>query len=137
MKVDVDASGNVYVTGLSWGVGTGADYTTIKYNSSGVQQWISKYNGTGNGYDAVRDMVIDISGSIYVTGSSEGISSGYDYATIKYNSSGVQQWVSRYNGPANSSDGAIGVSVDGNGNIYVTGSSLGSGSGGDYATNKI
>src|SRR5262245_14775309 len=32
-----DGSGNVYVTGESVGVETGADYLTIKYNSSGAE----------------------------------------------------------------------------------------------------
>jgi hypothetical protein len=29
------------------------DYATIKYNANGVQQWLSRYNGIGNGEDRV------------------------------------------------------------------------------------
>ncbi|RCK74541.1 MAG: Cell surface protein [Ignavibacteriae bacterium] len=132
----VDGSGNVYVTGYSYGSGTYDDYATIKYNSSGVQQWVTRYNGPGNGNDRATAMAVDGSGNVYVTGSSVGSGTGYDYATIKYNSSGVQQWVARYNGPGNDEDGAIAISVDGSGNVYVTGKSAGSGTRYDYATIK-
>ena len=95
----VDSFGNVYVTGSSIGMGTSEDYTTIKYNSNGVQQWVQRYNGPGNGSDYVSSMVVDSFGNVYITGSSEGIGSRDDYATLKYNSNGVLQWVQRYNGP--------------------------------------
>ncbi len=79
---------------------------------------------------------MDGSGNVYVTGNSYGSGTKYDYATIKYNSSGVQQWLQRYNGPGDSTDYAFSVAVDGSSNVYVTGYSYGSGTGSDYATIK-
>ncbi|MFZ1853078.1 MAG: SBBP repeat-containing protein, partial [Nitrosomonas sp.] len=133
----VDGSGNVYVTGYSLDEVSGNDgYLTIKYNSSGSFQWGTKYNGTGNGADTAYSLAVDGSGNVYVTGSSSGLGSGTDYATIKYNSSGVQQWVQRYNGPGNGRDAAYSLAVDGSGNVHVTGLSAGSGTGDDFATIK-
>jgi len=135
-SIVVDGSGNVYVTGGSSGNGTSLDYCTIKYNSSGVQQWVARYNGPGNGSDAARSITLDGSGNVYVTGGSYGSGTGYDYCTIKYNSSGVQQWVAIYNGPANYHDYAYSIALDGSGNVYVTGYSYGNVAGYDYCTIK-
>jgi len=96
--IAVDADGNVYVTGRSEGGMSGLDYVTIKYSREGIQEWIQRYDGTGGGDDAASAILLDDQGNVYVTGYSEGIGTGSDYATVKYNSSGVQQWVSRYNG---------------------------------------
>lgn len=134
--ITVDSAGSVYVTGSSYGSGTGKDYATVKYNSSGTQQWASRYNGTGSSDDIAYAIAVDSSGNVYVTGSSTGSGTGLDYATIKYNSSGTQQWAVRYNGPAGSDDIAYAIFVDGSGNVYVTGSSTGSGTSTDYATVK-
>jgi len=135
-SIVVDESGNVYVTGPSDGIGTGSDYATIKYNSSGVQQWIVRYNGPGNAVDNASSIAIDASGNVFVTGVSRGSGTGDDYATIKYNSSGVQQWIVRYNGPENGDDYAYSIAVDGSGNVYVTGYSFGGETFNDYATIK-
>nr|MBA3726734.1 SBBP repeat-containing protein [Armatimonadota bacterium] len=43
-KLAVDAAGNVYVTGYSVGVGSSADYATIRYDSNGNQLWVARYN---------------------------------------------------------------------------------------------
>ena len=132
----MDGSGNVYVTGYSTGSGTFKDYTTIKYNSSGNQQWVARYDGSDNYDDGAGSIALDDSGNVYVTGTSSGSGTSSDYATIKYNSSGAQQWVARYNGPGNSDDYASSMAVDGSGNVYVTGSSYRSGTADDYATIK-
>lgn len=133
----LDASGNLYVTGPSAGSGTDYDYATIKYNSFGVEQWVSRYNGAGNGYDESRAIAVDDEGRVHVTGSSYGSStSAYDYATVKYNMSGVQEWAARHDGEGNSDDAARAIAVDAAGNVYVTGHSRDAGTSYDYVTIK-
>ncbi|EQB63822.1 MAG: hypothetical protein RBG1_1C00001G1401 [candidate division Zixibacteria bacterium RBG-1] len=132
----VDSSGNVYVTGESYGSETYSDYATIKYNSNGDTLWVRRYNGPANGDDRASALAVNDSGNVYVTGHSSGDGSYFDYATIKYNSKGDTLWVSRYYGPANSDDATSALVVDGSGNVYVTGASYGSGTSSDYATIK-
>jgi uncharacterized delta-60 repeat protein len=128
----VNGSGNVYVTGSIRDFNeTGTDYYTIKYNTNGVQQWTAIYNGPANMEDNARAIAVDEFGSVYITGTSRGIETLDDYATVKYNSDGVEQWVQRYNGPANNHDFATSIAVDGSGNVFVTGASEG-----DYLTIK-
>src|SRR5207245_295507 len=85
--IALDAAGNVYVTGGSWGSGTDFDYATIKYDSNGNQLWVARYN-SGNGGDSATAIAVDGAGNVYVTGWSSGGSTLIDYATIKYDSNG-------------------------------------------------
>jgi uncharacterized delta-60 repeat protein len=80
----VDGSGNVYVTGYSYGSGTDRDFATIRYNANGDLAWVMRYNGPLNSVDDARAVAVDNSGNVYVTGYSYGIGSDWDYATIKY-----------------------------------------------------
>jgi len=134
--IAVDGSGNVYVTGYSYGSGTSLDYATIKYDPAGNQLWEKRYNGPGNSDDWTYAIAVDGSGNVYVTGYSWGSGTSLDYATIKYDPSGNQLWEKRYNGPGNYDDNARAIAVDGSGNVYVTGQSYGGGTSTDYATIK-
>jgi hypothetical protein len=131
----VDASGNVFVTGSSQN-GTGADYTTIKYDTDGNQLWVARYHGEGSGADYGSGIAIDGDGNAYVTGASNGIGTNVDYATIKYDTDGNQLWVARYDGPASSGDLAVAIVVDWAANAYVTGYSYVAPGNCDYATIK-
>jgi uncharacterized delta-60 repeat protein len=91
----VDGSGNVYISGESDGSDTWGDYATIKYNANGQELWAKRYDGYG--YDSGKAIAVDGSGNVYVTGKSDGLGTGYDYATIKYSPNGTQLWVKRYN----------------------------------------
>jgi hypothetical protein len=134
--IAVDRSGNVYVTGYSDGSGTSFDYATVKYDPSGNELWVRRYNGPGNDTDYANAIAVDGSGNVYVTGYSYGSGTSYDYATVKYYLNGDTAWVRRYNGPGNGWDFAFAIAVDGSGNVYVTGWSGSSGTFNDYATVK-
>jgi uncharacterized delta-60 repeat protein len=136
--IAVSSSGNVYVSGSSYGIGTGMDFVTIKYHPNGDTAWVRRYNGPGDSTDWVYAMAIDYLGNVYVTGESYSWETDEDYATIKYYSNGDTAWVRRYNGPGNYIDEPYAIAVDDSGNVYVTGHSVGGNQPweGDYATIK-
>jgi len=129
------------VTGYSYGnAETRQDYATIKYDSSGDQLWVARYAGPSgspySAYDLANAITVDASGSVYVTGYSDGGATSYDYVTIKYNSDGTEQWKARYNGLGDKYDYANAIVVDEFGCVYVTGYSENLWSRQDYATVK-
>ncbi len=131
MDIGVDGIGNVYVTGSSNHLATNYDYFTLSYDPAGEQRWVETYIG-GNGIDYAQRMEVTPSGNVYVTGWSDSPGTGYDYATIAYDTDGNQLWVARYDdcqSASSYSDFPSGIAVDSFGNIYVTGYSNG-----DYAT---
>jgi hypothetical protein len=134
--VAVDAAGNVYVTGFSLESGA-SNYITIKYDANGNQAWLASYNGPGNASDGAAAIAVDSAGNVYVTGESFGSGTDKDYATIKYDPTGTELWVARYNGLDNASDSALAIAIDAGGNVYVTGQSMSSATADyDYATVK-
>jgi uncharacterized delta-60 repeat protein len=140
-KIAIDGSGNVIVTGFSFGgLQTGFDYATIKYSPTGEELWVKRYNGPGNDEDRATGIAVDNSGNVIVTGFSKSslLPGSEDYATVKYSPDGQEQWVSRYDGPGNSTDKSYAVIIDDSDNIIVTGESRSTPNPGseDYATVK-
>ncbi len=125
MTLDRDA--NVYVTGFATFSGTQSDYATVKYDSTGTQQWMMSYNGPVTGFDEAQSVAVDRNENVYITGYSDGGTGlvNYDYATLRYDSGGTQQWVVRYNGTGNNIDIGVGVALDSRDNVIVGGWSTG------------
>ncbi|HRZ58705.1 MAG TPA: hypothetical protein P5525_24965, partial [Candidatus Paceibacterota bacterium] len=136
--VAVNASGNVYVTGVSDGGdpeygGSHLDYATIAYSNAGVPLWTNRYNGPANDIDEARTVAVGGSGAVYVTGFSGQIGAATDYCvTIKYSSAGVPLWTNRYHGVPGGLPTA--VAVDAAENVIVAGTSGGLNITRDWAT---
>jgi hypothetical protein len=142
--VAVDASGNVYVAGLSSGTwaetpvraytASTNDAFAAKLGSDGVLAWYTFMGGSGSdeGYAIAAD-----GSNVYVAGSSNAnwdtipttvvrpytTGSWYDAFAVKINStSGAITWHTFLGGIGNQDQGS-GIAVDGSGNVFVAGNS--------------
>jgi hypothetical protein len=123
----VDSSGNVYVTGTSYGGGSDSDFVTVKYDAAGNQLWVARYDAPTNMRDGAKAVALDPSGNVYVLGHSGRIPimSNFDtqIVTLKYDGSGDLLWSRHYKGLNSRSESPVALAVDGSGNAYVIGSS--------------
>jgi Beta-propeller repeat len=135
-SIGVDSAGNVYVTGLSAALGAAVtyDYVTIAYASTGLPLWTNLYNGPANGSDQASSLAVNSHGNIFVTGFSTGFGGSYAFTTLAYSSAGDQLWLARYEGPGHSDNIPVALALGTNGNIHVTGYSVGSNGFYDFAT---
>lgn len=134
----VDANGDVYITGKTFGNGGQAEnFITIKYSATGNMLWMQEYNGPNSAYDEGKEIEISPSGYLYATGYSVGNGTNNDYLTLKMDTStGNIIWRARFDGPASNSDQAFAMELDAFENIYVAGTSKDPMSGQDYSLIK-
>ena len=132
----IDKCGNVYITGESGDSFTLIDIATIKYNSFGIRQWVARYNSPTSENDYGLAIGVDSDGNVYVCGGSQGDLHYDDYVTVKYDSSGIEQWNRRYNGSANFVDQARALVIDNSNNVYISGYATQAGTGYDFTTIK-
>jgi hypothetical protein len=131
--ITTDMSGYIYLTGTNY-TPQGGNYAfiTVKYNTNGVQQWLANYIGP-YGTGESNDIAVDKQGNVYITGytiNNDPNASRY-FITIKYNSSGAQQWVRTYGAAGQFGSYALGGranTLDDSANVYVTGNIQGGGS---------
>lgn len=124
--IGVDRNGAICVGGSTDnGVSKGYDYILLKYDISGVPIWTAEYDGVASGDDKSTALAIDDSSNISLTGISDGLLSGTDYTTVKFDLNGDQLWAMRYNGTANGQDQALAVDTYGSTETFVTGLSTG------------
>src|SRR5688500_1717349 len=97
--IAIDGSGNIIVTGSSWGFNHLPDISTIKYTNSGDTIWVRRWNGPGDNWDIARALAVDAAGNIYITGETYSNSTFFDFVTIKYDAAGNKLWEAIYDGP--------------------------------------
>ncbi len=140
--IAVDGSGNVYVTGYSdapWSCSPaactrrsyagGGDAFVAKLAASGALLW-NTFLGS-NDYDKGLGIAVDGSGNVYVTGLGKAswdnparlYTGNWDAFAARLDSSGVLIWNTFLGGDG--TDYGYGIAVDGSGNVYVAGYSIG------------
>lgn len=121
--VAVDDDGNVYVVGQETIVAcANSDIWLRKYDSAGNTVWTRTHDGPANGNDNGYAVALDSDGNVYAAGYESHATQSGNVWIRKYDSDGNVIWTKTYNGSASGFDAGYGVSVDGSGNIYVTGS---------------
>jgi hypothetical protein len=135
--ISVDGIGNVCISGTSsktWGTPVNSyagarDVFVAKLNSDGALQWNTFMGSTNEDFDS--GIVADGIGNTFIAGYCEstwGIpiiphTGTQDGFIAKLNSDGVLQW-NTFLGSATWDDEALGIEMDEEGNVYVTGNSL-------------
>ena len=128
--VAVDANGNVYVVGLTFGSlpdqalsGT-VDAFVRKYGPAGNEIWTRQFGTPGLTF--AFGVAVYASGNVYVGGQTSGMlpgqssAGGSDGFVRKYDASGNALWTRQFGTSAD--DEVRGVTVDASGNAYVAGS---------------
>src|SRR5262249_59015342 len=90
--------------------------------ATGKPWWARHYNGRANGDDGPAALAVSPGGgTVFVTGTSQGKTSGRDYATVAYSAlTGKRLWASRYNGHGRGADIAVAMNVSpGGGSVLV------------------
>jgi uncharacterized delta-60 repeat protein len=106
-------------------VNVGIDSSGMGNNRSG--RWMGQY-GNYMYNDETPDWGTDI--ELHLEAEfCYGQGTGDDYATVKYDSDGNEQWVRRYDGAYNHDDDAKALALDPLGNVYAMGTSLEDGGG--------
>ena len=119
--VDTDNAGNTYICGSTSAIGGGKHFITIKYNADGAEVWQRLYKATEAGWVAEANQIACTNdGGVIVVGSIFDGSS-YNFKTLKYDAQGKLEWEKEYDGLAGGDDKALGLLVDAEGKVYVSG----------------
>lgn len=134
-RVTIDGLGNIYVIGTVNGALPGntksgnSDAMILKFDTNGNNIWARQWGGGSVSSSGLHGIAIDSSNNIYVTGYTDGAldgttSKGYtDTFIAKLDTNGNKLWAKQYG--SSFTDYPYGISIDSNGNIYVTGNTGG------------
>lgn len=107
-------------------------FLNLAYSQINVQ-WEARFEHPADFIDQAVDLELDAAGNTFVTGTSFN-GTDYDWVTVKYDNLGVEQWQMSYGGSG--LDEVEAITMDGNGDVYVTGSRFISGNDWDIAVVK-
>lgn len=133
----LDVAQNIITTGNAIVAGQSTNILTSKIAPDGTILWQQQINGVANGKDFGTANYIDANGNIYIAGAVYDLTNNFDYLIACYDPNGNLQWQQTFDGVAHSYDVPTAITIDNNGNVYVTGSSQGTTSLTDFVTIQL
>ncbi len=123
--IEIDALGNIYVTGTIANANGYWDGLVVKYDQSGNEVWRYVYNPSENGNDQFISLELGIDDSIVLAGIA-GLSDIEDaFAVVKLDSDGVLQWSTTEMRPDSVNISLVDMALDSNGNSFLGASVVG------------
>lgn len=120
VAMGVDAAGNLLVAGMSSGYHRAhEDYLAISYAPDGTERWWTRYGNPDLTEDFATDAETTPGGGLVITGYGWRDGQEFNFNTVQFDSGGALQWAATWDGAGR--DFAHGLTVDGTGNVYVTG----------------
>jgi hypothetical protein len=111
LKMTVDASGNIYVLGVSANASTNTGYVVLKYAPNGNQVWAARYDSINYPTASPTGFALDSSNNVVVTGNA---------VTVKFNANGNLLWTAPYNASAIAADPGQNVCITGVSSNFLT-----------------
>lgn len=120
--IELDANSDVYVTGLSTGLGTLVDMVTLKLDgNNGSLIWNSIYD-YNNKVEFATDLEIDENGNVFICGVSTQNFGNSHFTTIKLDgATGIELFSDRHNTQGSGLDKPKHLCIAPNGNVYLVG----------------
>jgi uncharacterized delta-60 repeat protein len=113
--------GNLYAAGYINVTPMNTDFTVISLDTTGYENWIYTYEGSGNSHDKAHSVICGGDGNIYAVGHSTGSADNTDFTVVSLDTTGYENWVYRYNSSANLDDDAYSIIYAENGKLYAAG----------------
>jgi hypothetical protein len=123
-QVVVDAAGNVYATGFSYGADFDYDWATLKFAADGTLRWERRLDAPGRSDDRAADMALLPAGNVVVSGVTQPGGEQFpdnDAETVVYDPQGTIVWQARWSDTAASHEFVFDLDVDATGRIAITG----------------
>ncbi len=125
VSVAVDESGNVYITGErnkteDW-TPKDLDLILLKFDSNGDFLWSRVWDAEETDYDYGPDLVIDVSGDLYMTGRTGPHWAIEGALLLKFDTSGNLLWQKVWNTEDTSAPLGCALAADSSGNLFIAG----------------
>ncbi len=111
--IGLDLTGNIYVAGQ-----VASNAFLVKFDSLGQKVWQREFKKSA--LETAKDIAVDRSGAIYLTGTSSGFGlTGSNAFITKFDSQGNSLWYQSVD--ISDIDEGYGITIDKNDNLYITG----------------